>query len=1040
MRRSPTVCIFCLRRSALSAGRSRPFPLHQQRLLRSSTASPRPASAAVAEVEEGGNEESIRPRRPARRTLSFDNELTKEERAARDSLRQAAPQSRQDTAPTPPRWGQQRQRRQFNFDEELTAEEKELRESLRQSRPAIEANNTPSSVRQERQRASLEAQWSGSRGVWKLSHPDDHPKGRLIRRTTTKDGTWSQSISEPLEENSTTRISEQRKESHDNTKQLVPPFRPGSFQSKQHSSNAQDTNMSEDDTDLASNWTHVKIRKKIATTEISFRRPVLQGQPDGVRVRLLDPKTGASTVDAPPVPRENVVRRIMERPRVDVEQPRIDVERPRIPVQRPPILAEDDDDGADIAQRERQFSGARFVSLTDQQPQIQTRAEHASRGEQRQSEQSRASMSGSSGREWSPRVANRYNRDDAAEPRRDRKEHGKKSPRRTVRSDDGDEDDEAARKREIHRQRKEERRARRIEEAPARPVLIPEFISIANLASLLRVRVEDFSSKLRDLGFSETNNDYVLDAENAGLIASEFNFEPMLPSTSAEEDLVAESPADDDMYLLSRPPVITIMGHVDHGKTTLLDWLRKSSIAASEHGGITQHIGAFTVEMPSGRTITFLDTPGHAAFLDMRARGANVTDIVILVVAADDSVKPQTIEAIKHAKAARVPIIVAINKMDKEDADPSRVKQDLARHGVEVEDYGGETQTVEVSGKTGQGMEELEDAAIALADVLDVRADTTGATEGWVLEAARKSSGKVATVLVRKGTLQTGQVLVAGTTWTRVRTLRNEAGQVIDSAGPGTPVEVDGWREQPVAGAEALQASDEQKARRVIDLRLSRAGSIKLAQDVIAVNESRRLEEAKRAALEATANGGASDETPADSKPKFVQVPLIVRADVSGSVEALTASLLGLGNSEIRPLLLKSEVGAPSEGDLELADTARGHIVAFGVPVDGGLIAAAEKAGVKVIDGSVIYRVVDEVKAMLEERLPPLVESRVTGEADVAAEFEIGIGGRKKLKVAGCRVRNGVVVRGNKVKVLRKGKVVHDGESLREGVVCGLGC
>lgn len=251
------------------------------------------------------------------------------------------------------------------------------------------------------------------------------------------------------------------------------------------------------------------------------------------------------------------------------------------------------------------------------------------------------------------------------------------------------------------------------------------------------------------------------------------------------------------------------MGHVDHGKTTLLDWLRKSSIVATEHGGITQHIGAFSVTMPSGKIITFLDTPGHSAFLSMRERGAHVTDIVILVVAADDSVKPQTIEAIKHAKAANVPIIVAINKIDKEGSDIDGVKQDLAKNGVDIEDFGGDTQVVLVSGKTGQGMEELEEATVTLSEVLDMRAETDGPCEGWVLEAGTEKRGRVATVLVNRGTLKPGDIVVAGRTWARVRSLINEHGVGVKFAAPGTPVTVDGWKDQPLAGDSVIQAASE---------------------------------------------------------------------------------------------------------------------------------------------------------------------------------------------------------------------------------------
>ncbi|THZ69967.1 initiation factor 2, partial [Aureobasidium pullulans] len=389
--------------------------------------------------------------------------------------------------------------------------------------------------------------------------------------------------------------------------------------------------------------------------------------------------------------------------------------------------------------------------------------------------------------------------------------------------------------------------ARQVRRAEAMtPINLPEFVSVSKLAQLTNVTYQEMAEKMGELGFENTSHDHVLGAEEAGLIAMEYNFDPTLgaqdKAEAEERDLkpLPEPEAEDKEFLPVRPPVVAIMGHVDHGKTTILDYLRKSSIAATEHGGITQHIGAFSVALSSGKTITFLDTPGHAAFLEMRKRGATVTDIIILVVAADDSVKPQTIEAIKHAQSANVPIIVAVNKIDKEEANVDRVKQDLARHGVEIEDFGGETQVVPVSGKTGQGIDELEDAAVTLSEILDHRADTEGQVEGWVLEATTKKAGRVATVLVRRGTIKPGTIIVAGKTWARVRSLRNEAGVTQMSAGPGTPVEVDGWRDQPSAGDEVLQAPNEQKAADVVAFRDELEERIRMAEDMEKINTQRR--------------------------------------------------------------------------------------------------------------------------------------------------------------------------------------------------------
>ena len=596
-----------------------------------------------------------------------------------------------------------------------------------------------------------------------------------------------------------------------------------------------------------------------------------------------------------------------------------------------------------------------------------------------------------------------------------------------------DEQESAAAKAELKRQRKREKAAKKA--AMPTPILLPEYISVANLAAALRIRVDDFIEKMEELGFEETGYDHILNGENAGLIAMEYNFEPIIDREFSEY-LKARPAPEDPSSLPSRPPVVTIMGHVDHGKTTLLDWLRKSSVAATEHGGITQHIGAFSVPMPSGKMITFLDTPGHAAFLSMRQRGANVTDIVILVVAADDSVKPQTIEAINHAKAAKVPIIVAINKIDKEEANIDRVKQDLARHGIEIEDFGGDTQVVCVSGKTGQGMEVLEDAIVTLSEILDMRAEQDGQAEGWVLEASIKSMGKVATVLVRRGTMRPGDFIVAGKTWARIRCLRNEAGVEITEAGPGTPVEIDGWKEQPEAGDEVLQAPTESKAKSVIEYRLEREEHDKMAEDMKAINETRKLEHEKRERekleAEAAADGTEASILPADAVTEETrgpkQIQFIVKGDVSGSVEAVVDSISSIGNAEVQPHVLRSGVGQLSEFDVEHAAAAGGCLINFNTPIDPNIVRQAHAAKVKIIDHNIIYRLMDEVKATLSEHLSPLVTQKVLGEADVAQVFDITVKGRHQKSIAGCKVKNGTVSKNAKVRVLRDGEKIFDGE------------
>lgn len=592
---------------------------------------------------------------------------------------------------------------------------------------------------------------------------------------------------------------------------------------------------------------------------------------------------------------------------------------------------------------------------------------------------------------------------------------------------------------EAKRLRKAQREAKKAE-TPT-PILLPEFITIENLAAALRVRFEDFVYKLEELGYEEVNRDYILNAENAGLIAGEYNFEAII-DRSESQDLKAREPAPDQSILPPRPPVVTIMGHVDHGKTTLLDYLRKSSVAAGEHGGITQHIGAFSVPMSGGKTITFLDTPGHAAFLSMRQRGANVTDIVILVVAADDSVKPQTIEAINHAKAAKVPMIVAINKIDKGDTNVQRVKQDLGRHGVELEDFGGDTQVVLVSGKTGQGMDELEEAAVTLSEILDMRAETDGPAEGWVLEASIKSMGKVATVLVRRGTMRVGDYIVAGQTWARIRTLRNEAGVEILEAGPGAPVEIDGWREQPLAGDEVLQAHDEAKAKSVIEYRLEKVERDKMAEDMEAVNASRKAEQEKRerekaeaAARETALESGEEVERADTGATGPKQIYFIVKGDVSGSVEAVVDSLSFLGNKEVEPVIIRSGVGQISEFDIEHTAAAEGYLINFNTTVEPSISQMAEKQKVKILDHNIIYRLVDDVKATLSEYLPPLITQRVLGEAEIAQVFEIKLKGRQIKNIAGCKVRNGTIAKTSRVRVLRNGEKVFDGKCWHSNVI-----
>lgn len=609
---------------------------------------------------------------------------------------------------------------------------------------------------------------------------------------------------------------------------------------------------------------------------------------------------------------------------------------------------------------------------------------------------------------------------------------GKKSKRadgRKGRESDFEKGDFDAEARDrLRNERKQQQKAKAARKASKKaepaPLYLPEFISVSNLADVIGVKPAQFVSRMEEMGFEEITYKDILDAETAGLVAAEYNYEAIFDDGG--NDLEAAPVPEDTSNLPSRPPVVTIMGHVDHGKTTILDWLRKSSVAASEHGGITQHIGAFSVNMPGGKAITFLDTPGHSAFLEMRRRGADVTDIVVLVVAADDSVKPQTIEAIKHANSANVPVIVAISKIDKEGKNPDKVKSDLSAHGVHVEDFGGDVQAIGVSGKTGVGMLELEDAIIALSEMLDHRADTTCNVEGWVIEASTKSYGRVASALIRRGTLRPGDIIVAGTAWARVRTLRNEAGVAIDEATPGMPVEIDGWREQPGAGTEILQAPTEQKAKDVIEYRMERSDTQKMGIDMAAINDARREIAEKRRLENESEEEEAARKREEPTGPKAVN--FILKADVGGSAEAVMNSVAAVGNNEVYANVLRSGVGPISEFDIEHAATAKGRIISFNQPIDPQMMRMAETEGVEIMDHNIIYKLTDDVKRVLSDLLPPTVTTRVTGEAEIREIFEITVKGREKVSIAGSRVRNGMINKARKVRVLRGEETLYDGK------------
>ncbi|KAI8054463.1 hypothetical protein BDF22DRAFT_679210 [Syncephalis plumigaleata] len=517
--------------------------------------------------------------------------------------------------------------------------------------------------------------------------------------------------------------------------------------------------------------------------------------------------------------------------------------------------------------------------------------------------------------------------------------------------------------------------------------------TVANLGRLLvLVLVKQLAERMNSTGLTVTAHDHVLTADEASLVVMEFGYTP---------------------YPL-RPPVVTVMGHVDHGKTSLLDALRKTSVAAGEAGGITQHIGAFSVMLPSKQRITFLDTPGHAAFCAMRARGAHTTDIVVLVVAADDSVMPQTIEAIEHAQAAKVPIIVAINKCDKEDADPSKVKNDLLRYGVQLEEHGGDTQIVEVSAVTGKGLEELEENILVQAELLDLRAEDSIPAEGIILESGvDKGLGKA-------WCLKPGMTVLAGTAHGRARVMINDQGATVKEAGPGTPIKLTGWRNLPAAGDELLVADSEELAKKAIQNRMERIERQKELQDLEAINEKRRI-----LREEENEDGGDVVETQTSTIP---ELPLVIKGDVSGTVEAVVSSLQGLPANKVRLNVIHAGVGAITDSDVDLAATAQGMIFGFNVKYDKRVQSHARASNVKIVTQTVIYRLIEEAKKQLIALLPKVYEPKVNGEARVLQLFSINTKGRQYASVAGCRVTNGVIKRGEKVRVLRGQDTVFDGQ------------
>jgi translation initiation factor IF-2 len=560
-----------------------------------------------------------------------------------------------------------------------------------------------------------------------------------------------------------------------------------------------------------------------------------------------------------------------------------------------------------------------------------------------------------------------------------------------------------------------------------REVEIPEAISVGELASRMSVKAGEVVKALFKQGMMVTINQ-MLDRDTAVLIVEEMGHKAVIADERTAEDTLIEEVDEQSGLAEAQPraPVVTIMGHVDHGKTSLLDYIRRTRVASGEAGGITQHIGAYHVETSRG-VITFLDTPGHAAFSSMRARGAKVTDIVVLVVAADDGVMPQTVEAIQHARASKVPIVVAVNKMDKPDANPDRVMQELSQHEVLAEEWGGDTMLIKVSAKDGTGIDELLDAILLQAEVLELKAPVDGPARGTIVESSLdKGRGPVATILVQSGTLRRGDVIVSGSEHGRVRAMFDETGNPIEAAGPSIPVQVLGLSATPNAGDDVLAVADERRAREVAELRSSRTRRSKLDEN----------------------RGVSLDQIFSQLKEgELKSVNLIVKADVQGSLEALRDSLLKLTNEEVKVILVASGVGGITESDANLAVTSNAIILGFNVRADAAARRVVEEKGLDLRYYSIIYELIDDVKKAISGLLSPVVTEEIIGMVEVRDVFRSSKFGA----IAGCMVVDGVIRRNNPIRVLRNNVVVYEGvlESLRRfkddvaevksGMECGIG-
>ena len=580
----------------------------------------------------------------------------------------------------------------------------------------------------------------------------------------------------------------------------------------------------------------------------------------------------------------------------------------------------------------------------------------------------------------------------------------------------------------VRRARERERRAHQKDSAEAtkviREVVIPDTLTVQELANRMAVRGAEVIKLLMKMGTMATINQ-AIDADTAELLVVEFGHKVKRVS-GADVEIGLKGEDDPTELLAARAPVVTVMGHVDHGKTSLLDALRRTDVAGGEAGGITQHIGAYQVTMKSGNKITFLDTPGHEAFTSMRARGARVTDVVVLVIAADDGVMPQTDEAINHAQAASVPLVVAINKIDRPDADPNRVCNDLLKHGLVVESLGGDVLAIEVSATKHTNLEKLEEAILLQAEILDLKANPDRPAEGIVVEARLdRGRGPVATVLVQRGTLHVGDIIVTGGEWGKVRALIDDRGQPIEQAGPSVPVEVLGLGSVPQPGDEMATVESEKRAREVTRFRQDNQRKARAASGV---------------------RGTLEQMFAAIQDGELKELAVVVKSDVQGSLEAIGSSLEKLGTDEVGVRMIHGGVGAITESDIALANASNALIIGFNVRANVQARELAQRENLQIRYYSVIYNVIDDVKAALAGMLSPELRERILGSAQVLEVFDI----TKIGKIAGCRVLDGIIKRSSKVRLLRDSVVIHEGQigtlrrfkddvrEVKEGLECGM--